>query len=99
MANFLTAPNAFTAIDTSSRFPTFFEVKGLCLDINKVLMIPGNHDKLFQSNLDQYFNYLCFPAKSMDEPKPRNSYLVSKIVNEQEFIFILLDASIYLNES
>src|SRR5262252_7671438 len=56
------------------------------------IAIPGNHDKLLRKNLDLYCSNFCC------NPKPQSSFFTRREINNQEFIFALVEASKYSAE-
>lgn len=68
-----------------------------CLDIppQKLVMIPGNHDKFFQTSLDMYHAQVTRRLGLPQEPKPRECYFQSRKIGGIELLFILVDASVY----
>jgi hypothetical protein len=63
-----------------------------------IIAIPGNHDKLLRRNLDLYHSKFSVPLSLVSEPKSQSSFFTSRIINQQEFIFALIEASNYADE-
>jgi hypothetical protein len=64
----------------------------LCIPKDRVVLIPGNHDKLLRQDLKQYSKFLG------QTPHKRECYFVSKHIGGQDFLFAALDASRYTKE-
>jgi len=62
-----------------------------CLQIptEKLILIPGNHDKMLRRDLQLYHKFL------RQHPNEKECYFVSKRVREQEFLFVTVDVSRY----
>lgn len=71
---------------------------GLKIDPSKLVIIPGNHDKLFMTDLDFFHRNLLGPLHLPIGPKPQSSYMLSRRVREREFLFIMVDANKYATE-
>jgi len=85
------------SFDFARRYLSSSTVEGIAgpeLDYKRLLMIPGNHDKLFKSNLSLYHE-LARRVRLNPQPQHRRSYLVSKTSGNREFLFVLVDASVY----
>ncbi|HEU0048043.1 MAG TPA: metallophosphoesterase, partial [Nitrososphaera sp.] len=74
------------------------DIAGLGLHREKLLMIPGNHDKLFKSNLFLYHEFARH-VRVEPQPQPGRSYLVSKPSGNREFLFASIDASVYCGKN
>lgn len=75
------------------------EVHGLKLLDSEYLMIPGNHDKLLEPDLAKYYRNLCYPLRYPFQPNASGSFMESRVFQGQEFLFVSIDASIYLKEN
>jgi hypothetical protein len=73
------------------------ECDGLNFEPNQILAIPGNHDKLFRTNLGIYHQEFANP---LDLPQFRTNrcILVSREISGLEFLFVLVDANIYADQ-
>jgi hypothetical protein len=71
-------------------------IPALGIPVDKLVMIPGNHDKMLRTNLDiylqQFANPLGVPGPG---PLPMHSFFLTKNAGDTEFLFILVDASVY----
>jgi calcineurin-like phosphoesterase family protein len=70
------------------------KIQALDIPIDRLVMIPGNHDKLLRTNLDIYFQQFAGPL-SFPGPLPMRSFFLTKKAGDTEFLFILVDASVY----
>src|SRR3989442_307730 len=71
------------------------KISGLNIPEDKIVLIPGNHDKMLRKNLDLFARELAIPLGFAPAPKPGQSSFLSRRVDNTEFLFILVDASIY----
>lgn len=81
---------------TQTRYTTAFEIgcRGLGLAKDKILAVPGNHDKLLRSNLDIY--HQAFTEKlGVPRVDPGKCVLVHRRIWQHEFLFLLIDPSVY----
>lgn len=69
-------------------------IQALGIPIDKLVMIPGNHDKILRTNLDIYLQQFAGPL-GLAGPLPMHSFFLTKNVGDTEFLFILVDASVY----
>jgi calcineurin-like phosphoesterase family protein len=74
------------------------KIQALDIPTDKLVMIPGNHDKLLRTNLDIYLQQFAGPL-GFPGPLPMHSFFLTKRVNGTEFLFILVDASVYASEA
>jgi predicted phosphodiesterase len=81
---------------TQSRYET---AEGLaCAGLNfrreQIIAIPGNHDKLLRQNLNIY--QAEFSARlGIPWINPGGSLLVTRLIGNDEYLFLLVDASVY----
>jgi predicted phosphodiesterase len=68
---------------------------GLKLKRDQIIAIPGNHDKLMRSDLSIYHEQFSIPAELPPFPQPRRSYFVSRQFDNIEFLFVLVEASVF----
>ena len=68
---------------------------GLRIDPSRLVMIPGNHDKLLLTNLDLYHNEALKPIGLPAQPKEGDCYLLLRSIGARKFLFVLVDASKY----
>ena len=61
----------------------------------RLLLIPGNHDKLLQPDLSLYHRHITRGIGLPGGPAPRNSFVVSRTLGNRTWLFILIDASRY----
>ena len=69
--------------------------RGLKIPAASVVTVPGNHDKLMSSDLDNYHRLFAGPLSGAAYPNPRRSHMVSRRIKNREVLFIILDANIY----
>ncbi len=69
-------------------------IKALDIPIDKLVVIPGNHDKMLRTDLDIYLRQFAKPL-GFPGPLPRRSFFLTKNAGDIEFLFILVDASVY----
>jgi len=67
------------------------------LPADKILAVPGNHDKLLRTNLDVYHQEFT-DKLGIPRVDPGGSHVVTKMIGKREFVFILIDASVYASE-
>lgn len=75
------------------------ECLGLGFPPDKIIVIPGNHDKLLQTDLSIFQKRFLNIVKIPEKPGPRQSFLRRLSVGNTEFLFILVDASRYASEA
>ncbi len=68
------------------------------LHTGDIIPIPGNHDKLLRKSLDLYYAQFCSLLRIEHQPKPQSSFFVSRTINGEEFLFVLLEASNFASE-
>jgi len=61
----------------------------------RLVVIPGNHDKLLLTGLDLYHRHFLEPLGLPPQPEAAGCYLLSRAVESREFLFILIDGSRY----
>jgi len=61
----------------------------------KLIVVPGNHDKLLRTSLDFYHQQFLEPLGLARQPQTLGCHLVSRSVGSREFLFILVDPSRY----
>jgi predicted phosphodiesterase len=71
-----------------------YKCQCLGLHPSQIIAIPGNHDKLFRSDLDLYHQNFTTPDLPSG-PLPERCHLVSRRSERQKLLFILVDASVY----
>jgi predicted phosphodiesterase len=75
------------------------KVRGLAISQERLIAIPGNHDKMLRRDLSLYFEGFTRRTGLPDAPQPQQCYLVSKTIDDREMLFIQLEASIYGEEA
>jgi hypothetical protein len=68
---------------------------GLKAPRDRIVTIPGNHDKLLEPNLNAFHAGFLAPIGLDLDPRPGASYFISKALKGVEFLFILVEASVY----
>ena len=68
---------------------------GLGLKSHQIVSIPGNHDKLLQTDLELYGESFVKPLGLDQQIEPRRSVFVHRRVAGRDFLFMLVDASVY----
>jgi hypothetical protein len=68
----------------------------LRLERSTLVAIPGNHDKLIQPDLEIYHTHLSETLELPHQPLPRSCYVISRTARHLEFVFFLVEASIYV---
>jgi len=69
--------------------------RGLNVRANRLLMVPGNHDKLFQPDLTIYHRLLSVELALTAQPAKKAVFLTSRRFGGRDFVFISIDASDY----
>jgi len=69
--------------------------RGLNIRADRLLMIPGNHDKLFQPDLNIYHRLLSEELKLPTEPSKKMAFVNCRRFGNREFVFISIDANDY----
>jgi predicted phosphodiesterase len=84
---------------TTKRYsgPGDLNCAGLDLPAHKILAVPGNHDKLLRKDLDLYHQEFTNKL-NIPRVEPGGSLVVTKTIGKREFVFILVDASVYTSE-
>jgi 3',5'-cyclic AMP phosphodiesterase CpdA len=80
--------------DSTYWTPGFPKIPALKIPRKKLIAIPGNHDKMLRTNLD-IFNIEFARRLGIPPIQPKGSYFVARGATDAEFLFILIDASIY----
>jgi len=70
---------------------------GLRINPERIVAIPGNHDKLLQTNLDIYNEHFIEPLGLTPFPKQSGTITVRQL-EDRDIIFISVDASVYADE-
>jgi hypothetical protein len=68
---------------------------GMAIPPERLVVIPGNHDKLLCRDTSIYFSQFVNPLNLPNGPTPQRSLFLSRLIAGIEFLFILLDANIY----
>ena len=68
---------------------------GLGLTHDRVLAVPGNHDKLLRRDLDEYHAGFSIPIGLPPLPREQSCRFVSRTIGDWEFLFLLVDANEY----
>jgi 3',5'-cyclic AMP phosphodiesterase CpdA len=74
------------------------EIAGLNIDPKKLILIPGNHDKLLQTDLKLYQQNMLLKLGKGPEPSPRGCHLQSLSIGIRQFLFVLVEASCYAKQ-
>ena len=82
---------------TSARYTSATDCVGLGFRPDQLLAIPGNHDKLFRTNLDIYQREFVRKL-GLPEVEPGGSRVVIRRFAETEIVFLMIDPSIYATE-
>lgn len=72
--------------------------RGLSVSPNRLILVPGNHDKMLHPDLETYHGLLSARASLPSKPDPRGCHLISKTIRGHEFLFIVVDANVYAPE-
>lgn len=75
-----------------------YRCPGLEIPEASIMSIPGNHDKLLRKNLDLYHNEFSKKLNLSEQVKPQESVVTVRRFAGREFIFILLEPSVYCSE-
>lgn len=68
---------------------------GLQIPSDRLLLIPGNHDKLLMTDLGFYQNEMLKPLRLSTEPSAQSCHIRLQVVGQRKFLFFLVDASVY----
>jgi len=74
------------------------ECTGLGIPLDRLIAIPGNHDKMLLTNLDLFNQEFAAPLGLPVIPKSK-SYFIYKRNGQIEFLFIIVEANIYCAKS
>jgi hypothetical protein len=74
------------------------KLKGLRIPLSKLVVIPGNHDKMLRKDIEIFRREFVARLGLFPGPRPRGSSLLSKATGDIEFLFIMVEASIYASD-
>jgi predicted phosphodiesterase len=74
------------------------ECDGLNIKAERILLVPGNHDKLLRDALDDYHLHLSEALGLPSVPETRGVHLTSRRIRDTDYVFIIVDANTYCEE-
>jgi 3',5'-cyclic AMP phosphodiesterase CpdA len=70
----------------------------LGLTPSKLIVVPGNHDKLLRRDLSMYYKHFARPLLNCGQPASKSSYFTSRNISGRTFLFVLVEASEYATD-
>src|ERR1051325_8990785 len=94
LRQYLTADRCLARARKPYDEPTI-DCPGLHISTRQLVMIPGNHDKLFRVDLSLYHQHFLLPLALPMQPRAGQCFLTSRNINGVEFLFWLVEPSVY----